>query len=130
MLKIPTFCDSIANFKNVKKFKGCFRHKFFCVWLYFIIHSSAHNTPNKGMNVVKKVKQLERHPVTNLMIQKGKQIVYFLCIMGDINVLRKLFEKWGITFNSPLILVSVELSSDHQLHIGKGRKYYLYRSNA
>ena len=36
--------------------------------------------------------------------------------MSDINILRTLFEKRGITFNSPLISASVEQISDYLLH--------------
>ena len=38
--------------------------------------------------------------------KKGKQTLQFLCFMSNINVLSKLFKKWGITFNSPLISAS------------------------
>ena len=42
--------------------------------------------------------------------------MHFLCFMSDVNVLRKLFEKRGITFNSSLISASVESISDYLLH--------------
>ena len=57
---------------------------------------------------VKNVKQLERHRLGNQSLKKGKQTLDFLCFMSDINVLRKLFEKRGITFNRPLISASFE----------------------
>ena len=42
--------------------------------------------PTKRMNAepsVKNMKQSEKHPVTNLMTQKGKQTLHFLCFMGS-----------------------------------------------
>ena len=42
--------------------------------------------------------------------------MHFLCFMSGINVLRKLFEKQRITFNSPLISASVESISGYLLH--------------
>ena len=45
--------------------------------------------------------------------------MHFLCFVSDINVWRKLFENWGITFNiTPALLISasVELISDHLFH--------------
>ena len=46
-----------------------------------------------------------RHSMT---LKKGKQTLHFLCFISDINVLRKLFEKRGITFNRPSISAPVE----------------------
>ena len=62
------------------------------------------------------MKQLEWHRLGVWWLKKGKQTLHFLCFMSDINVLTKLFEKRGITFNSPLISASVEQISDNLLY--------------